>query len=84
VLASIARTVRAARAAGIPVEICGEAASDPTSLPLLVGLGADELSVGAARVGPVRAWVRDLDFATAAELAEQALRAPDAAAVARL
>ena len=30
------------------------------TLPLLVGLGVDELSVGAARVGPVRAWVRAL------------------------
>jgi phosphoenolpyruvate-protein kinase (PTS system EI component) len=42
--------------------VCGEAASEPETLPLLVGLGADELSVGAARVGAVRAWVRALDF----------------------
>jgi phosphoenolpyruvate-protein kinase (PTS system EI component) len=84
VLALIAKTLRAARAAGVPVEVCGEAASDPISVPLLVGLGADELSVGAARVGTVRAWVRELAFAEAAELAEQALAAPDAAAVERL
>jgi phosphoenolpyruvate-protein kinase (PTS system EI component) len=84
VLAHVAKTLRAARAAGIPVEVCGEAASDPVSLPLLVGLGADELSVGAAQVGDVRAWVRELGFAGAVELAEQALAAPDAAAVERL
>ena len=35
----------------IPLEVCGEAASDPLTVPLLVGLGADELSAGAARVG---------------------------------
>jgi phosphoenolpyruvate-protein kinase (PTS system EI component) len=53
-------------------------------VPLLIGLGADELSVGAARVGPVRAWVRELTFADAANLAEHALAAADAATVERL
>jgi phosphoenolpyruvate-protein kinase (PTS system EI component) len=50
----------------------------------MVGLGADELSVGAARVGAVRAWVRGLDYRVAVELAGQALEAADAAAVERL
>jgi phosphoenolpyruvate-protein kinase (PTS system EI component) len=77
VLAAIAATVRAARAAGIPVEVCGEAASDPCCVPLLVGLGVDELSVGAARVGAVRAWVRTLDRGRAAALALRALDAAD-------
>ena len=36
------------------LEVCGEAASEPAAVPLLVGLGAGELSVGAARVGAVR------------------------------
>jgi phosphoenolpyruvate-protein kinase (PTS system EI component) len=84
VLALIADTLRAAHAAGVPVEVCGEAASDPISVPLLIGLGSDELSVGAARVGPVRAWVRELAFAEAAKLVEQALAAADAASVERL
>ncbi len=84
VLALVAKTVRAARAAGVPVEVCGEAASDPMCVPLLVGLGVDELSVGAARVGAVRDWVRGLDFGEAAELAERALAEADAVAVERL
>jgi phosphoenolpyruvate-protein kinase (PTS system EI component) len=84
VLGHIARAVEAARAAGIPIEVCGEAASDPLTMPLLVGLGADELSVGAARVGSVRAWIRSLDHATAAEAALSALYAPDAATVEQL
>jgi phosphoenolpyruvate-protein kinase (PTS system EI component) len=58
VLRHIGACSAAARAAGIPLEVCGEAASDPLVMPLLVGLGVDELSVGAARVGTVRAWVR--------------------------
>jgi phosphoenolpyruvate-protein kinase (PTS system EI component) len=46
-----------------------------------VGLGADELSAGAARVGAVRAWVRTLDHGETEQLARQALEASDAAEV---
>ncbi|TMF69365.1 MAG: hypothetical protein E6I15_15120, partial [Chloroflexi bacterium] len=63
VLRLIDATARAARSAGILVDVCGEAASDPKAMPILVGLGIDELSVAAARVGQVRQWVRELDFA---------------------
>ena len=73
VLRSIARTVQAAHEANIPIEVCGEAASDATMLPLLVGFGIDELSVGAARVGPVREWIRQLSAAETAGLARSTL-----------
>ncbi|TMC53975.1 MAG: phosphoenolpyruvate--protein phosphotransferase [Chloroflexi bacterium] len=62
VLRLIDATIRAAQAARIPVDVCGEAASDPKAMPILVGLGVDELSVAAARVGQVREWVREIDF----------------------
>ena len=65
VLAAMAATARAAARARKPLEVCGEAASEPAVVPLLVGLGVDELSVGAARVGAVRGWIRDLSFADA-------------------
>jgi phosphoenolpyruvate-protein kinase (PTS system EI component) len=81
VLRHIAAATRAAAAADIPLEVCGEAASDPLMVPLLVGLGANELSAGAARVGAVRAWVRALDYAEAQELARLALEASNAAEV---
>jgi phosphoenolpyruvate-protein kinase (PTS system EI component) len=73
VVQSIAASVVAAHEAGIPIEVCGEAASDPLMLPLLVGLGIDEISVGAARVGTVREWIRQLDAEEAAGLARSAL-----------
>jgi phosphoenolpyruvate-protein kinase (PTS system EI component) len=73
VLRAIARTVEAAHVAGVPIEVCGEAASEPTILPLLVGLGIDEVSVGAARVGQVRDWIRQLDSGETAGLARSAL-----------
>jgi multiphosphoryl transfer protein len=81
VLSAIATSVRAARRAGIPLEVCGEAASDPVALPLLVGLGVDEISVGASRVGTVRAWVRALVHGEAQELASRALRCATATQV---
>jgi multiphosphoryl transfer protein len=62
VLRFIDKTVRAGCAAGIPVDVCGEAASDPVAMPILIGLGVDELSVAAARVGEVRKWIRGLDY----------------------
>jgi phosphoenolpyruvate-protein kinase (PTS system EI component) len=84
VLAAVAQTVDAARAAGIPVEVCGEAASDPVTVPLLVGLGVDELSVGASRVGAVRRWVRALAYEDVRGLATAALELADPVEVARL
>ncbi len=81
VLRAIAQVAEIASAAGIPLEVCGEAASDARIAPLLVGFGVDELSVGAARVGAVRDWIRRLDFARAEAMARSVLRAGSAAEV---
>jgi phosphoenolpyruvate-protein kinase (PTS system EI component) len=84
VLAAMAATARAAAGARVILEVCGEAASEPASVPLLVGIGADELSVGAARVGAVRGWIRSLrrdDAGRAAGAALHAVSEADAAAL---
>jgi phosphoenolpyruvate-protein kinase (PTS system EI component) len=81
VLRAIAATVAAARAAGKPLEVCGEAASDPLMAPLLIGLGVSELSVGAARVGSLRQWIRELDTPSAERGAAAALQLDDGLAV---
>ena len=73
VLRLIDSTVRAAHAAGIVVDVCGEAASDAVAMPILVGFGVDELSVAAARVGEVRRWIRGLEFAECREKSEASL-----------
>jgi phosphoenolpyruvate-protein kinase (PTS system EI component) len=73
VLRLIDMTMRAGRDAGIPVDVCGEAASDPIAMPILVGLGANELSVATARVGEVRKNIRSLTFASCQQLAAEAL-----------
>ncbi|MFL5952823.1 MAG: putative PEP-binding protein [Gaiellaceae bacterium] len=52
------RTLESAHAAGITVEVCGEAAGEPSLTSLLVGLGVDELSVSPARLDAVREAIR--------------------------
>jgi phosphoenolpyruvate-protein kinase (PTS system EI component) len=73
VLAAIARTVDAGHEAGLAVEVCGEAAGDPVMLPLLLGLGVDEFSTGAARVGDLRAQIRSLSVEGCRRAAHAAL-----------
>ena len=53
--------------------VCGEMAGDLLYLPLLVGLGVDELSVGAPLVPFVKEAVRSLNHADCTTLANKAL-----------
>jgi phosphotransferase system enzyme I (PtsI) len=62
VLALIEATVRAAARAGIPVSVCGEMASNPLAVPLLVGLGIRELSGTPSALPVVKEIVRGLEF----------------------
>lgn len=56
----IAATVDAANSAGISVEICGEIASDPRMVPLLLGLGLRKFSVAAPQVSQIKQTIRDI------------------------
>jgi phosphocarrier protein FPr len=77
-------TVRAAHAHGKWVGVCGELASDPLAVPLLVGLGVDELSVSARSIAEIKARIRAMSQAAAQELAAVALQAESAEAVREL
>ncbi|HBP5361451.1 MULTISPECIES: phosphoenolpyruvate--protein phosphotransferase [Pseudomonas aeruginosa group] len=81
VLQLIDMTVRAAHAEGKWVGVCGELAADPLALPLLVGLGVDELSVSARSIALVKAGVRELELVAARGLAGKALGLASAAEV---
>ncbi len=81
VLQLIDITVRAAHAHGKWVGICGELAADPVAVPLLVGLGVDELSVSARSIAEVKAGVRELTLSQAQGLAQTALGLGSAAEV---
>ena len=73
VLALIDASVRAANRAGIPVSVCGEMASNPLAVPLLVGLGIGELSGTPRGVPVVKEIVRALDSGDVAADARRAL-----------
>ncbi len=50
VLRSIKRVIECGKAEGIMVGMCGEAASDPMLIPLLISFGLDEFSVSATSI----------------------------------
>lgn len=66
-----------ARAAGVPVGVCGEMGGRPLEAAALIGVGIDRLSITPAAVGPVKAMIRSLDHATLrAHMAELLARPP--------
>ena len=73
VLRLIAQTVDGAHAYGRMVGICGGVAGDPHAVPILVGLGIDELSVSLPAIPTVKAQIRRLNHATCRDLAQRAL-----------
>jgi multiphosphoryl transfer protein len=81
VLRLIAHTVKGARPQGRRVGVCGGIASDPHAVPILLGLGVDELSVSLPAIPTVKAQIRTLHLDACRELAERALTAESAAAV---
>jgi phosphoenolpyruvate-protein phosphotransferase len=83
-LRMIDQVVKAAHRRHRWVGVCGEMASDLWAVPLLVGLGIDELSVHPPVVARVKALVRRLDAAGCARAARAALKLDSGAAVRRL
>lgn len=68
--------VDAAHARGRWVGLCGEAAASLRMLPLLVGLGFDELSMSAAAIPEIKARLRELDSTACRDLAVAAADLP--------
>ena len=64
----------AAHANKIWVGVCGEMARDVATIPILVGLGMDELSVGATSVPRVKMAVRSLAMPECQQLVNEVLR----------
>jgi phosphocarrier protein FPr len=78
VLKLIAQTVDGARIAQRPVDVCGAIASDRTAVPILLGLGVNELSVSVPAIPAVKAQIRALRMDDCRRLAERALAAESA------
>ena len=71
VLRSIERVIKAGRAEGIMVGMCGEAAADPLLAPLLISFGMNEFSVSATSILATRKgislWTKEEADAVAAK-----------------
>ncbi|NJD10394.1 MAG: phosphoenolpyruvate--protein phosphotransferase [Gemmatimonadetes bacterium] len=76
VLRLIQRTVQAGRDAGIEVSVCGELASNPLGVYLLIGLGITAFSVAPGSLPEIKKVVRSVPAADAREVVAEALRAP--------
>jgi len=84
VLRLIAKTIEAAHQYGKRADICGELGSDPAAVPILLGLGMDELSVSIPSIPTVKALVRTLKISDIQPLACQALECSSALEVREL
>jgi phosphotransferase system enzyme I (PtsI) len=73
VLHSIDQSLRAARRAGIPAIVCGEMASTPAYVVLLLGLGATDLSMTPSSIPRVRQTIAGVDADSARRIVADCL-----------
>ena len=73
VLRSIRSVITAAKEAGIPVGMCGEAAADPGLIPLLMAWGLDEFSVSTSSVLATRVSIHRWREDEVKRIAQEAL-----------
>ncbi len=74
IIQAIAHTHQCARKHNIRFAVCGEIASELRALPLLVGMGVDELSVHPTAIPRSKAIIGELSFVEAKEFAEEVLQ----------
>ncbi|HEX4804162.1 MAG TPA: putative PEP-binding protein, partial [Myxococcaceae bacterium] len=83
VLRAIQSIVAAAKAANIPVAMCGEMAGDPVFTLVLLALGFDELSMTAGQIPVVKQVIRRSSRADAMTLLSNAMRLTSAEEIER-
>jgi phosphotransferase system enzyme I (PtsI) len=77
----IGEVAKAAKAANIPVTVCGEMAGEPMIAPVLFGLGIRELSMSAVSIPEVKATVRQMTVSETEVLVDKVKKLPTAAEV---
>ena len=75
VLRLIAHVVVAAHARGKRVAVCGELGGEALAIPILIGLGVEELSMSAPAIPAAKQILRSLELADMREAAARALEA---------
>lgn len=84
ILRLVKGVVEAAKATQKPLSVCGEMAGEILALPLLVGLGVEELSMSVSGLLPAKRMIRQISAAEAHDLAQVCLRERTAKEVERL
>lgn len=84
VLRMLRHIVERAHEARIKVSVCGEMAGDPRYVPLLLGLGVDELSMSPSLIPAVKFFVRAMKMSDAKTLVAEALKQDKTAKIAAL
>lgn len=74
VIKLIKKAIDGAHSANIICGMCGEAAGDPTFIPLLVGLGLDEFSMNSNNILRARKTINNLDKEICVKLSEEILQ----------
>lgn len=63
-----------ARKSKKPVSICGEMAADTLAIPVLIGLGLEELSISPATIPYAKRIIRNFEFKRAKKLVDKCLK----------
>lgn len=83
VLRTLKAIIDGGNAAGTPVSICGEIAGDPIYAGLLLGMGADSLSLTSSLLPEVKYFIRHIKKSDAEALVKEVLQIGDSDEVVR-
>lgn len=84
VLRMVRRVIEAAHAEGKWVGMCGEMASNPIAVPLLMAMGLDEFSMNSSQILRIRSLINQLSTRKLQPLVHRAINAETAANVRKL
>ncbi len=83
VLRLIDRVAKAAAAAGVAVNVCGEMSGEPMFAPLLIGLGVRQLSITPRKIPDIKRVVRSVALPDCQKVAAECLSLETASEVTR-
>ena len=74
VLSLIKNTIKAAHKHNIPVTVCGEMSGNPLVVPLLIGLGVDQLSMNPSQLNKTSIIISKIEIENAKLLADDIMK----------
>jgi phosphotransferase system enzyme I (PtsI)/phosphotransferase system enzyme I (PtsP) len=81
VLHELSRAVKIAKEIDLPLSVCGEMASDPVAVLLLLGMGVRRLSISSSKIPLIKHLVRSISISEAERALKEALTLDSSAAI---